>query len=207
MWEPVPAALRREVRVRAGREPEPRAALLDPPSIPTRSVRGDARGSAGGKKIQGRKRHLRGDTLGFRILVNVLAADRRDREGGTGLLLPLAGNTPRLPVLWGETGSDGKPFQPWVKHQLAVRLEVVTHPWTGMRGVWAPEGAVSDGGKVRPQGFPVLPRRWVVERTTAWITHHRRLSRDVEGTHSRSEAFLSLALTTLMVSRLIRAVA
>jgi transposase len=55
-----------------------------------------------------------------------------------------------------------------------------------LRGVWAPEGAIIDSDKIMPRGFHVLKWRWVVERTNAWITHHRRLSRDFEGTHSTS---------------------
>jgi transposase len=57
---------------------------------------------------------------------------------------------------------------------------------TGLRGVWAPEGATIDWDKIMPRGFHVLQRRWIVERTNAWITRHRRLSRDFEGTHSTS---------------------
>jgi len=207
IWEQVNAALRREVRVSLGREPEPSAAIVDSQSIKTSSVRGDARGYDGGKKIQGRKRHLLVDTLGLLLRVKVLAADIGDREGAKVLLHPLAGNMPRLQLIWVDTGYDGKPFQQWVKEHLGVRLEVVKHLWTGVRGVWAPEGAVIDWDKIMPKGFHVLPRRWVIERTNAWITHHRRLSRDFEGSHTSSEAFIYLAMSRLMVSRLARAAA
>jgi putative transposase len=89
----------------------------------------------------------------------------------------------------------------------AVCLDIVKPAWTGVRGVWAPEGPPIDWETVLPKGFPVLPRRWVIERTTAWVTHTRRLSRDGEGTHTSSEAFLPLALSRLMVYRLARAAA
>ena len=207
IWEQVNAALRRELRVSLGREPEPSAAIVDSQSIKTSSVRGDARGYDGGKKIQGRKRHLLVDTLGLLLRVIVLAADIGDREGAKVLLHPLAGNMPRLQLIWVDTGYDGNPFQQWVKEYLGVRLEVVKHPWTGIRGVWAPQDAKIDWDKIMPKGFHVLPRRWVIERTNAWITHHRRLSRDFEGTHTSSEAFIYLAMSRLMVSRLARAVA
>ena len=207
IWEQVNAALRREVRVSLGREPEPSAAIVDSQSIKTSSVRGDARGYDGGKKIQGRKRHLLVDTLGLLLRVIVLAADIGDREGAKVLLHPLAGNMPRLQLIWADTGYDGQPFQQWVKEHLRVRLEVVKHPWTGVRGVWAPEGAKIDWDKIMPKGFHVLPRRWVIERTNAWITNHRRLSRDFEGSHTSSESFIYLAMSRIMVKRLARAAA
>jgi putative transposase len=142
------------------------------------------------KKFKARFRHLLVDTLGLLIAVKVLAADISDREGAKVLLLPLAGKTPRLQVIWVDTGYDGKPFQQWVKEHLHVRLEVVKHPWTGLRAIWVKEGEEVDWDQIIPKGFHVLPRRWVVERTNAWITHHRRLSRDFEGTHTSSEAFI-----------------
>jgi transposase len=157
------------------------------------------------KKIQGRKRHLLVDTQGLLLCVKVLAADIRDRAGGQVLLAALIGKLPRLQVIWGDSGYAGEPFERWVKDHLGVRFEIVKHPWTGLRGVWAPEGAIIDWDKIMPRGFHVLKWRWVVERTNAWITRHRRLSRDFEGTHSSSEAFIYLAMTRIMVSRLVRA--
>lgn len=134
--------------------------------------------------------------------VKVLAADIGDREGGKVLLTPLAGHLPRLQLIWGDSGYEG-PFEDWVKEHLdGVRLEIVKHPWTGLRGVWAPEGATIDWDKIMPKGFHILPRRWVIERTNAWITHNRRLSRDFEGTYTSSEAFIYLAMSKLMLARL-----
>ena len=123
------------------------------------------------------------------------------------LLQLLVGNMPRLQLIWADTGYDGKPFQQWIKEHLNVRLEIVKHRWTGIRGVWAPPEATIDWEKIMPKGFHVLPRRWVIERTNAWITHHRRLSRDFEGTHTSSEAFIYLAMSRLMVTRLARVAA
>jgi transposase len=81
---------------------------------------------------------------------------------------------------------------------------MVNHPWTGLRRVWAKEGAVIDWDTILPKGFPVLPKRWVIERTNAWMTQNRRRSRDFEGTSTRNEAFISLAMSTLMAARLAR---
>jgi putative transposase len=139
--------------------------------------------------------------------VKVLAADIADREGAKELLQSLVGKLPRLQLIWADSGYAGNPFKQWVKERLVVRLEIVNHPWTGLRGVWAPEGTKIGWDTIIPKGFHVLPRRWVIERTNAWITHHRRLSRDFEGTHTSSEAFLYLAMSRLMVSRFARAAA
>ena len=143
----------------------PSAAILDSQSIKTSSVRGDARGYDGGKKIQGRKRHLLVDTLGLLLKVKVLAADISDREGAKVLLGLLVGKLPRLQLIWADTGYDGKPLRQWIKDHLGVRLDIVKHRWTGMRGVWAPEGTEIDWEKIIPKGFHVLKRRWVIEMT------------------------------------------
>jgi len=94
-------------------------------------------------------------------VAHVLAADIRDREEGTVRLRPLAGNLPRLPVLRVETGDDGAPLQPWVNAYLTVHLEVITPPWTGARGVWAPEGGVGNAplpGSHTPVDSPAMVR-------------------------------------------------
>jgi putative transposase len=158
-----------------------------------------------GKKIQGRKRHLLVDTQGLLISVKVLGADSGDREGGKEVLHPLVGKLPRLQVIWADSGYAGDPFKQWVKDHVHVRLDIVNHPWTGIRAVWVKEGEEVDWDAIIPKGFHILPRRWVIERTNAWITHNRRLSRDFEGTHTSGEAFIYLAMTRLMVSRLARA--
>lgn len=107
------------------------------------------------------------DTLGLVICAKVLAADITDREGAKVLLTALIGKLPRLLLIWADSGYEGK-FEEWVKEHLGVRLEIVKHPWTGMRGVWAPAGVKVDWDQIIPKGFHVLPRRWVVERTNAW---------------------------------------
>jgi transposase len=144
------------------------------------------------KKILGRKRHLLVDTIGLLICVKVLTAAIRDREGSKVLLTSLKGNLPRLQLMWGDSGYAGEPFKRWVQEQLGIRFDIVNHPWTGIRGVWVREGMEVDWNTIIPPGFHVLPRRWVVERTNAWITHHRRLSRDARGyVHQQRSVHLS----------------
>jgi putative transposase len=142
------------------------------------------------------------DTQGLLIRVKVLAANITDRDGAAILLTSLVGHLPRLLVIWADSGYQGK-FEAWVNQLLGgVRLEIVNHPWTGIKGTYAPVGEKVDWDKIIPKGFHLLPRRWLIERTNAWITHSRRLSRDFEGTHTSSEAFIYLAMSKLMVSRL-----
>jgi putative transposase len=161
--------------------------------------------TTGEKKIWGRKRHLLVDTLGLVMSVKVLAADITDREGGKVLLTALKTSLPRLQLIWADSGYAGNPFKQWVKEHLGVGLQIVKHAWTGIRGVWVPEGTKVDWDTIIPKGFHVLPKRWVVERTFAWLTRYRRLSRDFEGTHSSGEAFIYLAMTKRMLSKLAHA--
>ena len=144
------------------------------------------------------------DTQGLLLSVKVLAADLGDRDGGKVLLLPLIGKLPRLQVIWADSGYSGDPFKQWVKEYLGVRLDIVNHPWTGIRAVWVKEGEEVDWDQIIPKGFHILPKRWIIERTNAWITRCRRLSRDYEGTYSSSESFIYLAMSKLMVARLAR---
>lgn len=98
------------------------------------------------------------DTLGLIIKAKVLEANITDRDGGKVLLTSLCGQLPRLQLIWADTGYAGK-FETWVQETLNVRLEIVKHPWTGLRGVWVPEGQQVDWDKIMPKGFHVLRRQ------------------------------------------------
>jgi hypothetical protein len=82
------------------------------------------------------------------ISAKVPTAHIGERDGGKSLLQPLASKLPRLQVIWAESSFAGNPFERWVKASLGVCLEIVNHPWTGLRGVWAPEGTTIDWGNV-----------------------------------------------------------
>lgn len=121
------------------------------------------------------------DTLGLLLARHVHPADLSDREGAERRLAPLAGRFPRLELVRIEGGDQGQ-FQAWVGEELGWRAEVVQHPDPGVRHAWLPTGAPPPP---RPQGFGVLPRRWIVDRTFAWLGGCRRLGKDDEALPGR----------------------
>jgi putative transposase len=95
----------------------------------------------------------------------VHGASLQDHNGGKDLLSPLREHFPRLKLIWADSGYNKGGFVEWVKATLGWEVEIVEHPWSGLRGVWTPKGAEVDWEKIRPRGFHVLPRRWVVDNT------------------------------------------
>lgn len=152
--------------------------------------------------MKGRKRHLLVDTNGLILHVLVHEANIQDQVGGKLLLWPLKGCFPRLSLIWADSAYKKGGFVEWVKETLGWEVEIVEHPWTGLRGVWAPKDAVIDWEKIRPSGFHVLKWRWIVERTFAWLSTWRRLAKDYEVLPSSEEAWICIAMIRLMVRRL-----
>lgn len=197
LWEKLHAALYAAVRSKAGRDPNPSAAIIDSQSVKT-TVVGGPRGYDGGKKINGRKRHVLVDTQGLIIRALVHPADLADRDGAKLLLAPLQDQLPRLQHIWADSAYAGKCAE-WVQATLGWTLEIVKHWWTGVRWVWVGPGQEPP---TIPRGFQVLPRRWVVERTFAWLVLYRRLAKDDEELPATGEALIYVAMARLMVRRL-----
>jgi putative transposase len=148
--------------------------------------------------VNGRKRHLLVDTLGLVCKAHVTAADVSDRDGAVGLLRRVDWRRfPRLRHGWVDQGYRGE-FLAQVKQAFGVRLQVVQRPDGGRRGRWLPAGVAPP---VVP-AFQVVPRRWVVERSFAWLGRSRRLTRDYEFCPATSEAVIYLAASQLLVRRL-----
>jgi transposase len=197
LWPALHNALYTVMRRQAGRDPNPSAAIIDSQSVKTTLV-GGPRGYDGGKKVNGRKRHLLVDTQGLIIRAIVHPADIADRDGAKLLLAPLQGQVPRLQHIWADSAYRGKARE-WIQTTLSCTVEIVQHWWTGVRSVWVGPGQEPP---MIPSGFHVLPRRWVVERTFAWLVTYRRLSKDYEELPATSEALIYLAMSRLMVKRL-----
>jgi transposase len=149
--------------------------------------------------VKGRKRHLLVDTQGLVMKVKVHPANIHDKTGAKLLLAPLEGQFPRMAKVWGDSAYRG--LEEWMETRLGWELEVVKHWWTGVRGFWMPEDCDVEPPEL-PSGFHVLPRRWVVERTFAWLGRNRRLSKDYEYLPESEEAFVYAGMIRLLVRRL-----
>ena len=175
---------------------------------------GEQRGFDGGKKVKGRKRHLLVDTEGFVLKAKVHSAKVMDYEGIKTLLSKANECFPRLSHLWLDAGYRGEDKgADWVKKALGWSVDVVERPKKPapeevlMRWAreWAKEGVELDWQKLLPpKGFVVLPRRWLVERTIAWIDHNRRMGKDYERSCASGEALVYAAMIRLKARRIAR---
>lgn len=172
LWQAIHTILREMVRQALGRNQQPSAAIIDSRSVKTTGV-GDERGYDGGKKINDRKRHL--------------------------------GSTPKA-WCWQSKCMRPTSLIVMARHGCFLAgplpswdVEIVKHWWTGIKGVWVGPGQEPP---TIPSGFHVLPKRWIVEHSLAWLGQNRRLSKDYERLTTSSEAFIYLAILRLMGRRL-----
>jgi putative transposase len=192
-WERLHTTLRELDRVRQGRDPQPSGCIMDSQSVRTTGV-GGVRGYDGAKKLNGRKRHLLVDTTGLVLTATVHPADIQDRAGVPLVLTHARESFPRLARIWLDQGYTGA-GRAWIEQTLGWEVEIVKRPplW-----YWCAPGQEPPA---RPR-FSVLPRRWVVERTFAWLGQSRRLSKDYERLPQTSEAMIHLAMSRIMLKRL-----
>jgi putative transposase len=175
-------ALRARVRAAAGRDPEPTAAIIDSQSVRAAdTVPKASRGWDNAKKVNGRKRHIAVDALGLVLAVVVTAASVQDRDAARPLLWNLHRSSRRVRLAWADAVYNGGRLASWAA-ALKMTIQVVA--------------------RRSPHAFEVLPRRWVVERTFAWISKHRRTVRDYETLPASHEAMILWAMTALMARRL-----
>jgi transposase len=189
--EDITGRLRGRARQAAGRDREPSAGVVDAQSV-HESAEGVVPAATSGfdhhKKVNGRKRHLLVDTLGLLIAVAVTPASTADRAGAAMVFKRARGRgSGRLALVWADNAYAGD-WRHWAARDLGITVEVVLQP----KG---------------QQGFQVLPRRWVVERTHAWITRRRRCARDYERLPEHHEAFVHWAAILQMTRRLAKTTA
>jgi putative transposase len=129
------------------------------------------------------------------VRVVVHAADISDRDGAKVVLAGIGEQAPTLRHLWLDAGYQGETVS-WIEQDLGLSVTVVRKP---RRWIWWP---ADQEPPPLPAGFQVLPRRWVVERTFAWLGRYRRLSKDYEALPATEEAWIHLAMSCLMLARL-----
>jgi len=181
-WKIIHDYLVHKIRIAIGKKPKPTAGIIDSQSAKNDAGVCQETGYDAGKKVKGRKRHIVTDTLGLLQNVKVHSADIQDQEGAKALLQETKRANKKLKVVFGDSAYKRNKLPDW-----ALREGFVLQP------VLRPVGV---------KGFVVLPKRWIVERTFAWISRHRRHSKDYERNPKTSETMIQIAMIGNMLNYL-----
>lgn len=193
--------LRAQWRAREGRASEPSAGALDAQST-RHSPQGGCSGFDAGKKVKGRKRHVLTDTLGLILAVSVTAASVSDPAGAHPVMASAVSKYPSLQTVFVDSAYAGRCVQT-ARDQLGVELQVIRHPAdrnVGQRYV-ADQADLFEAQSI-PRGFVALPKRWVVERTHAWLERARRLTMHHDRRTEVAETWVWLAQARMLLRRL-----
>jgi putative transposase len=171
------------IRVKSGKNQEPSVGIVDSQTVKTTNICQDEIGYDGGKKIKGRKRHIVVDTLGLLLSVIIHPANIHDSVGVTDVLWRLkAKYFYSIQKIIADGGYQGDILASWIKSTFGWVMEVILRHESSC--------------------FEVLPKRWIVERTFAWISFQRRMSKDYERYSDSSLAFIQLSMIRVMLNRI-----